>query len=176
MKSIATNLKALSWVIYLLLVIVGVSPFLHFVFPGFNSLFPPHELLTQYGGLERLEIWQQIGGFFVAAWPAALLCWALILILRLMALLKAGMWFDKRSETICSQFSRAMMWFVAAQVLHKTLLVLIFTATRPAGERILFLAFNLEDAFALLPAIFALIFAHIVSLARQQREELQQII
>ncbi len=176
MRSVNRNLKTLTWLIYLLLVIVGSSPFLYFLWPQTAAFFPPHEILTQYGGVDTLLLWQKILGFFVAALPVTILCWALLLALKLVNFLKAGLWFDERCETLCRSFSKVMLWFVLLQFIHRTLLVLVITATNPPGEKQLLISISTEDIFALVPVVFALIFAHIISLAREQREELKQIV
>lgn len=176
MGSVTKNLNALTWLIYLLLLIVGSSPFLYFLWPKTGGFFPPHEILAKYGGVDALLLWQQLLGFFVAALPVAILCWALILVLKLIKFLKAGLWFDKRCEALCRSFSKVMLWFVFFQFIHRTLLVLVITATNPPGQKQFMIAVSSEDIFALLPVVFALVFAHIISLAREQREELKQII
>jgi len=176
MNSVSKNLTVLTWTIYLILVIVAVSPFLYFLWPQSAAYFPPNDILTSYGGADALVLWQKILGLFVAALPNAMLCWALILVLKLIRFLKAGMWFDESCEKLSRKFSKVMLWFVFFQFIHRTLLVLVVTATRPTGEKELVISFSSDDLFAIVPVIFALIFAHIISLAREQREELKQII
>lgn len=176
MRPVSKNLSALKWLIYLLILLVVSAPVFYFWWPESQAFFRPHEILADYGGVSQLERWQQILGFFVAFLPSAILCWALVLVLKLINLLQEGKWFDQASEALCRTFSKVMLWFVVIQFLHRTLLVLVITITNPPGERHLAVNFSSDDLFALVPVVFALVFAHIISLAREQRDELRQII
>lgn len=175
MAHVTKNLTALTWVIYPLALVIGISPIVFFWVPE-GTAFIEHDLLQLYGGTEQLLMWQKLSGFFVACLPAVFLLWALSYLLRLIKALKSGLWFAEHSETLCRQFGKALMWYVGAQILHRTLLVLILTATYPPGKHELHLSFSNNDLMTLVPAIFAMIFAHIVSLGRAQRDELKQII
>jgi len=176
MTSIVKKLTTLTWLIRFLILIIASAPFFYMWWPDNMAFFAPHSLLHQYGGPSALAVWQQILGFFVIALPASLLCLALQQLLCLIHMLKKGRWFDEVSEMLCRKFSSAMIWFVVAQVLHRTLLVLVITATYPPGEKQLAFALSSDDLFAIIPAIFALIFAHIVNMARSQQSELNQIV
>lgn len=175
MSNVTRSLTALTWVIYPLAFVIAISPILFFWIPE-GTAFIEHDLLKHYGGTEQLLMWQKLLGFFVACMPAAFLLWALSYLLRLVNALKSGLWFAEQSENLCRQFGKALMWYVGAQILHRTLLVLVLTATYPPGKHELHLSFSNNDLMALVPAIFAMIFAHIVSLGRAQRDELKQII
>lgn len=176
MRPVSKNLTTLKWFIYLLIVIIGSSPFLYFWWPESEAFFRQHEILTQYGGVSQLETWQQILGFFVTVMPAALLCWALFLVLKLIDLLQVGKWFDEVTEGLCRKFSKTLLWFAVLQFLHRTLLVLVITITNPPGERQLAINFSTDDVFAMVAVVFALIFAHFIALAREHRDELKQIV
>lgn len=175
MSTVTRNLAALTYIIYVLALVIAVSPFLFFWGPD-SWAFIEHDILEQYGGTSVLVMWQKILGFFVTCLPAALLLLALSYLHKLVNALKAGEWFDENSEFLCRRFGRALMWYVGAAIIHRTLLVLILTALYPPGKHELYLGFSNNDLMALVPAIFAMIFAHIVSLGREQREELKQII
>ncbi len=176
MNPVSKNLIYLKWIIYLLILIVGSAPFFYFWWPESEAFFRQHEILSKYGGVSQLATWQQILGFFVAFLPSATLCWALVLVLELLNRLKAGQWFDEPTEKLCYTFSKVMLWFAIIQFLHRTILVLVITITNAPGDRHLAINFSSDDLFALVPVIFALIFAHIISLAREQRDELKQIV
>jgi len=174
-STISRNLTALTYIIYTLALIIAVSPIVFFWFPE-SITFMEHDLLREYGGISKLEMWQKLLGFFVTSLPAALLLLALRYLLKLLNALKAELWFEENSERMCRRFGQALLWYVGAEILHRTLLVLVLTATYPPGQHELHLSFSNNDLMALVPAIFAMIFAHIVSLGRAQREELKQII
>jgi hypothetical protein len=175
MSNVSRSLTALLWIMYPLAVIIAVAPIIIFWVP--DSLpYVKSDLLEEYGGLEHLLIWQKLLGFFVTSLPAALLLWAISHLLRLVRSLKAGQWFHKENEILCRRFGRAIMWFVLVNFFHRTLLVLILTATYPEGKKQLMFSLSSNDLMALVPAIFAVIFAHIVSLGRAQRDELKQIV
>jgi len=176
MSNIEKNLNALKWIIYILAVLIAASPIFLFWAPETSVLFFQNELLEQYGGVSILLPWQKILGFFVASLPAGFLLWALVSLSRLLTLLRGGQWFAESSEIQCRRFAHALLWYVDMQIIHRTLLVLILTATYPVGKKEIYLALSSDDLMTLVPAIFALIFAHIVHLARQQRDELLQIV
>lgn len=175
MSNITRSLTALTYIIYILAFFIAASPFMFFLAPP-GSTFIENELLNQYGGIESLVIWQKLLGFFVTSLPAGFLLWALSYLLRLIKALRSGLWFEEISETLCRRFGRALIWYIGMEILHRTLLVLILTATYPAGKKVLHLSVSSNDLMTLLPAIFAIIFAHIVSLGRTQRDELEKIV
>jgi len=175
MSNVNRSLTILPYIILPLALLLMTSPFMFFWAPeGFA--FIEHDLLKQYGGTDQLLMWQKILGFFVTCLPAAFLLWALSYLMRLVNALKAGLWFDEQSEALCRSFGRALLWYVGTEIIHRTLLVLVLTATYPPGQHELHLSFSNNDLMALVPAIFAMIFAHLVSLGRAQRDELKQII
>lgn len=175
MANVSRSLTALTFVIFPLAFVIAAAPFIFFWLPP-EIAFVSHELLDKHGGVNSLALWQKILGFFVTCLPAFFLLWALYSLKRLVSALKEGKWFEENSETLCRQFGSAMLWYVGAQILHRTLLVLVLTATNPPGERELTIALTNHDLIALLPAIFAMIFAHLVGLSRAQHEELKQIV
>jgi len=175
MANVSRSLTALTYVIWPLAFLIAASPFVFFWLPP-DFAFAKHDLLNDYGGVEHLLIWQKILGFFVTYLPAAFLLWALSYLYRLVGALKSGEWFEEYSEILCHRFGRTLLWYVGVEIVHRTLLVLVLTGANPPGQKQLYLSFSNNDLMALVPAILALIFAHIVSLGRAQREELKQII
>jgi len=174
-SNVVRSLVVLPYFIYLLAFFITAGPFAFFLPPESVDFFQ-YDLLNQYGGTGKLLTWQKLSGFFVAGIPALLLLLSMIYLLRLIAALKAGLWFDEYSELLCRRFGRALLWYVATSIVHRTLLVFILTATYPPGEHQFHVSFSNQDLMALVPAIFAMIFAHILGLARVQHEELQQIV
>jgi hypothetical protein len=176
MSNLNKQLNLLTGVILALMIIIVLSPGFYLWWPEDFAFYPPHELLENRGGTEALAIWQQALVFLLLEWPAVILCIGLWHLLALIGLIKKGQWFEQACEDHCRKFGRQMAWLILAQILHRTLIVLVITATYPAGKRELMLAFSSNDLFAALPALFALVFAHLVALGRAQREELKQIV
>jgi len=176
MSNIEKQLTLFKWVIYNIATIVALTPILLFWSPDSVQPFFQHELIEQFGGTVTLASWQKLLGFFVASLPAACMIWALSALLQLTRLLGEGLWFDMASEIQCRRFAKALLWFVAMEIIHRTLLVLVLTVTNPVGEKHLYVAVSSNDLMTLVPAILTLIFAHMVSLARAQQRELQQIV
>ncbi|MFC3053193.1 DUF2975 domain-containing protein [Kordiimonas pumila] len=176
MSTTKQNLKAMRWIIYLLLLVVISSPIIYFGPQSDYTFIAQHEILADYGGLSALTQWQKIAGFAVVALPALILAGALVYLLRLITMIENNAWLSEACESACQKFGQAMIWFVVTQFLHRTVLILIITATYPEGQKELSISISSHDIFALLPAIFAFVFAHIVHVARQQQEELDQII
>lgn len=175
MSNVARSINILTWVIYLLIPIIMLSPVLFFWAPD-GAVLLENDIIRQYGGIEELMMWQKLLGFFVTCLPAVFLLWSLKFLLQLLSALKKGLWFDEHSELLCRRFARTLLWYVAMNFVHRTLLVLVLTANYPPGEHHLAISISSNDLMVMVPAIFAAIFAHIVSLARAQNDELTQIV
>jgi len=176
MSNLKRQLNLLTGIILILMIVIALAPGFYLWWPADFAFYPPHELLEQHGGTEALEVWRQALVFLLLEWPAVILCLALWHLLALVRLLKKEQWFDKTCEQHCKSFGRLMAWFILAQVLHRTLIVLAITFTNAPGERQLMLSFSSNDLFAALPALFALVFAQFVAIGRAQREELNEIV
>ena len=135
-----------------------------------------HDILDDYGGIEALSIKQKFLGFVITSVPLLAMVWSLILLLRLTSILAAGKWFDRSCEDYCIKVGRWMVVYVILNILHRTALVGAITMDNPPGERHLAISFSSNDLLALVPALLALIIGHMVRLAREQQEELNEII
>jgi len=176
MSSVSRSLTALTWILYPLALLIMLAPLLLFWAPSNDYVTIDNDIIEAYGGLDALVQWQRIAGFFVTSLPSVALLWSIFLLLKLVKALKEGEWFSETSEKLCRRFGYAMLWYVAMEFIHRTLLVMVITATYPEGERHFSISLSSDDLIALVPAIFALIFAHMVSLGREQQNELKQII
>lgn len=176
MSNLKKQLNLLTGIILVLMAIIALAPGFYLWFPEEFAFYPPLDILEDHGGSEALLWWQHILMFGVLEWPALLLCMALWQLLGLVNCIKKDLWFNEVCENHCRKFGSLMAWFILAQVLHRTIAVLVITATNPPGEKVLLLQFSSSDLFAAVPALFALVFAQLVSLARAQREELNEIV
>ena len=176
MSNLKRQLNLLTGIILMLMIIIALAPGFYLWWPEDFAFYPPHEILEDHGGTEALALWQQTLVFMLLEWPAILLCMGLWHLLALIGLLRKEQWFDEACEHHCKRFGRLMAWFILAQVMHRTLIVLAITITNAPGERQLTLAISSNDLFAALPALFALVFAQLVAHGRAQREELSEIV
>jgi|GEM_PF-1379286 len=172
-----TSQALLRWIIHLSIFVIALFTFWRWLHPDSLRVISGRiELIDTYGGMERLALWQKVAGFTIDAIPAALLIWALFQLLFVLRLMREEIWFDERTEKSFTIAGRSMLWFVLASWLNETLLVLIMTANNPPGERMLVVSASSNELLSLVPALMALVIARMIRLAREQREELNQII
>ncbi|TNE65544.1 MAG: hypothetical protein EP335_05265 [Alphaproteobacteria bacterium] len=171
-----SNISLLRVVIIISLIGVIVAPVWMWLDPASFVKFGTDDVIMRYGGFERLVPWQYAAGFVVTALPQALLAWSLCLIWRLTSLVDAGRWFDDASESVWRTSGKVMLWYVLANWLSPTALILVLTATLGPGKRELALSIQSQDFLGLIPALMALVIARMVALARAQRDELNEIV
>lgn len=177
MADIQRNIGILRVIVWATIAMVLAGQLWFWLAPeSFELISATHPIISDYGGIERLNTMQRVLGFFVTLLPKAALVWAMILLLQLTRALKAGQWFDTRSEKLCNRIGRWLVIYVGLTILHRTLLVLVITMTNPVGERQLAFSLSTDDLMALVPALLAMIIGHMVKLARAQRDELNEII
>lgn len=177
MTSVERNIKILKGVVIFAALIILVAHFWFWLDPqSFGAISAKHEIISEYGGVEALDKYQQILGFAITAVPKIALLWALALLVRLANILSAGNWFGRECEDCCVSIGRWLVLFVVLSVLHRTLLVLVITMHYPPGERLLAFFISNDDLMTIVPALLALIIGHMVRLARAQRDELNEIV
>lgn len=177
MANISRSIKFLRVVVITTIILLFVSQvWLWFPPVTFDFLSVSHEILEEYGGVDALNTKQKILGFIITSIPIVTLLWALTLLLKLTEILAAGRWFDKLCEDYCTRVGRWLVIYVVLNVLHRTVLVTAVTMDNPPGDRHFSISFSTDDLMALVPAIFALIIGHMVRLAREKQDELNEII
>ncbi len=171
------SLTLLKWIIWLAIVVIASFTLWLCLDPAtLHHYGAEKRLLEDYGGIENFNLWQRIAGFAVDALPAGLLIAALCFLLGLIRQLEAGNWFDEASERALERVGHFMLWYLLASFLNDTLLILIATVTNPPGQRALAISLSSDTILGLVPALMALVIARMVRLAREQRDELNQII
>jgi len=171
------SLTLLKWIIWLSMTLIIAFNIWIWVDPEvLQHLGAERRLLDNYGGIENFVLWQRIAGFAADALPAGLLVAALAFLLVLIRQLEAGNWFEEASEHALERVGHFMLWYLLASFLNDTFLVLIATATNPPGQRALAISLSSDTLLGLVPALMALVIARMVRLAREQRDELNQII
>jgi hypothetical protein len=176
MNSPHRNLTILTWIIYLAIAASSLPVIWMWVHPASYGLFGDTGIMARYGGIEALVPWQRMAGFAVSALPQAFLVYALVMLLRILEPIKAGDWFARESEAACSRIGKAMLWYVLFQWLMDTFLVLVVTYTNEPGHRQLVISVSNHEVLGLVPALMAFVIAQLLRLARQQREELNEIV
>ncbi|MFC4347603.1 DUF2975 domain-containing protein [Kordiimonas lipolytica] len=171
------SLTLLKWIIWLSIVLIATFTVWIWADPAMlTHIGAEQKVLEEYGGIEGFVLWQRIAGFIADALPAGLLIAALAFLLRLIWQLEAGNWFDEASERSLEHVGHFMLWYLLASFFNDTFLVLIATATNPPGERALAISLSSDTILGLVPALMALVIARMIRLAREQRDELNQII
>lgn len=177
MANINRSIKFLRIVVIITLALLLITHFWYWVLPySYQYISLDHQILNEYGGIQALDSKQKILGFIITSIPMSAMVWSLILLLKLTSVLSAGRWFDKLCEDYCVRVGRWLLVFVVLNVLHRTALVIAITLDYPEGERHITLSFSANDLMALVPAIMALIIGHMVRLAREQQDELNEIV
>ncbi|SDE17622.1 MULTISPECIES: DUF2975 domain-containing protein [Kordiimonas] len=171
------SLTLLKWIIWFSITLIITFNVWIWVDPSaLSHLGAEKRLIDNYGGISGMVLWQRIAGFVVDALPAGLLIAALASLIGLIRQLEAGNWFAEASERALARVGHLMLWYLLASFLNDTLLVLIATATNPPGERALAISLSSDTVLGLVPALMALVIARMVRLAREQRDELNQIV
>jgi len=177
MANISRSIKFLRIVVISTITLLSISQFWFWLAPySFEFISFDYPLLDEIGGIKALNGKQKLLGFFITAIPMATLIWSLILLMKLTKILAAGKWFDKLCEDYCNQVGRWLVIYVILNILHRTVLVTAVTMDNPPGARHFTISFSTDDLMALVPAIFALIIGHMVRLAREKQDELNEII
>jgi len=170
------SLTVLKWVIYVSFLGALVPVIWKWTDPASFSVFNKDDIVEAYGGYARLALWQRFAGFSVNALPQACLAYALYCLWRLIQQLEAGDWFGQKNESFWRAIGQAMLWYAVANWLGETLLILVLTATNGPGHRELTVSISNYDVLGLIPALMAFVIARMVSLARAQRDELNEIV
>lgn len=177
MTVIEKKLRLLRVVISVLMVIIIFSHIWLWLWPESFGLFSNgNSIVTNYVGMDRLSTLQRTGGFLVTLLPRAVLIFVLWNLYRLTRLLSVGQWFDQSCETICRRVGKLLFIYIGTNIIQRTLLVLVITATNPPGEKQLAVQFSSDDVAMLMPALLALIISHMIQLARAQQDELREIV
>lgn len=176
MNSPRKNLTLLTWVIYCSIAGSSVPVLWMWLHPDSFTVFGALDVLERFGGMEKLLLWQRILGFLASALPQTFLIYALWQLLKILDPIKRGDWFVRESERQCTQIGRAMLWYVLFHWLCDTFLILIITATYAPGQKQLVISISNQDVLGLVPAMMAFVIAQLLRLAREQREELNEII
>lgn len=177
MADVTRNLNLLKLVIIGIGVIIVATHVWYWAWPeSFAYISSGDELISKRGGIEPLETWQRVLGFAVNFLPKAFLVYALVCLFKLTSLLLSGQWFDLASQLLCRRVGRILLVYILLEILQRTLLILVITATYPAGKKELLIELSSRDLAMLVPALLALIFSHMIHLARLQRDELSEII
>jgi hypothetical protein len=170
------SLVAFRWVIYLSILVVSIPIFWMWLDPASFSYVNSSPVVENFGGFERLVLWQRLAGFAITFVPAAIFAWALICLLPLIRMAERGDWFNEASEQYCFRAGRLLLWHALARWLSETALVLVITATNEPGQRALVINFGSDDFLSLIPALMALCIAQMMRVGRAQREELNEIV
>jgi hypothetical protein len=177
MAKIERKLAFLRVTIITVVTLVIITPMWFWVSPdSFQYISAGDHIVEKFGGIERLNQAQRIGGYLATMIPISLLIWTLVLLYRLTIYLAAGQWFDQPCERIFNKIGTLLLLQAATSILSRTLLVLILTITNPPGERALYIGIESSDITTLVPALLSLVIAHMMQMARAQRDELNQII
>lgn len=170
------SLVAFRWVIYVSILAVFLPIAWMWADPATFRLVSDTRLVDQFGGFDRLMLWQRIAGFIVTGLPAVIFAWALICLLPLIRMAERGDWFNAASERYCFRAGKLLLWHALVRWLSETALVLVLTATNAPGERSLMISVGSDDLVSLIPALMALCIAHMMRIGRAQRDELDEIV
>ncbi len=177
MADIEKKLSLLRIVIATLMLIIVASHIWLWAWPESFGYFSAGNILVESrGGMDNLETWQRTLGFVVNFLPKVFLLLVLISLYRLTRLLSSGQWFDIACEVLCQRVGRFLFAYIIANIIQRTILVLVITATYPKGEKELAIEFGSQDVAMLMPALLSLIIGHMIQLARAQRDELNEIV
>ncbi len=177
MANINRSIKFLRIVVTVTLALLLIAQVWFWTAPvSFDFITLDHSTLDDYGGIDALNTKQKLLGFAIASVPLLAMVWSLIMLLRLTSVLAAGKWFDQLCEDYCLKVGRWLVIYVILNILHRTALVSAITMDNLPGDRHLAISFSTDDLLALVPALLALIIGHMVRLAREQQEELNEII
>lgn len=177
MTNVRRSIKILKMVVIATIILVIVGQFWFWLEPfSVDLISATHPIISEYGGIGKLDSTQRAWGFAVTLIPKLALLWSMLLLLQLANALEAGRWFDRECENCCTRIGRWLIVYVALTVVHRTFLVMVITMNNPVGERHLALSVSSDDLMALVPALLALIIGHMVKLARAQRDELNEIV
>lgn len=177
MANIGRSIKFLRIIVISTIALLLISQFWFWASPyTFDFISLEHPILDEYGGIQALNTKQRILGFVITSVPKVILLWSLMLLLKLTKILAAGKWFDKLCEDYCTRVGHWLVIYVVLNVLHRTVLVGAITMDNPPGERHFTISFSTDDLMALVPALLALIIGYMVRLAREQRDELNEIV
>lgn len=177
MASIERKLTFLRLTILAAVTLLIIAPIWFWVSPdSFGYVSSGDPIVQAYGGIDRLNNTQRVAGYLVTMIPISLIIWSLVLLYKLTRLLAAGQWFEQPCERIFNRIGILLLIYSIASILRRTLLVLVLTITNPPGERMLSIQIDGSDLGTIVPALMALVIAHMVQLARAQRDELNQII
>lgn len=177
MANIEKKLRLLRVVIGTLIVLIISSHVWLWAWPEtFALVSSGNPIVANHGGMDRLSLLQRLGGFSVTLLPNLVLILVLWNLHRLTHLLSAGHWFDQPCEMIFRKVGKLLFWYIGLNIMQRTLLVLVLTATNPPGEKQFAVQFSSNDVAMLMPALLALIISHMIHLARAQQEELKEIV
>ena len=177
MANINRSIKFLRIVVVTALVLLLTAHFWFWLSPySFDFITLDHAILDDYGGIEALNAKQKLLGFAISSVPLLAMLWSLVLLFRLTTILAAGQWFDRLCEDYCIKVGRWLVIYVVLDIAHRTALVGAITMENQPGNRHFAISFSSDDLLALVPALLALIIGHMVRLAREQQDELNEII
>lgn len=177
MTNIKRNLSILRYAIILLVAVILISPTWYWVSPdSLRFAGPAVDIVEKYGGMSTLTMGQKIGGYMATLLPNLILAIALVHLLKIVKRLSAGNWFEEENEQDWTYIGYALLAYIGAEVLHRTLLVIAVTINNPVGERVLHVEIDSGDLKAVVPALLALVISYMVSIARKQRDELNEIV
>ena len=177
MKNITRNIFILRFIVSVLLTGVLVFPVWYWISPDtLDATGHSIGLVQAYGGYDKLTLIQKVGGFVATFIPAVLVAGALFFLLKIINRLSKGRWFEEKNERDWAKIGYLLLGHVIAEILYRPLLVLVLTMNNPAGERVLHISLFSNDIKALVPALLALVISYMVSIARRQRDELNEIV
>lgn len=171
------SLKVLKWVVAAsVLLISSVTLWIWLDPNAVDILGVKTELMNRYGGIAVLTNSERALGLAIDAVPAAFLVAALVFLYRLLGLIEQGRWHEEAAERYCTAVGRSMLLYIGASIVNHTALVLLFTFSRPEGQRELAIGISSDNFLGLIPALMAFVIGQLMRLARQQREELDEIV
>ncbi len=177
MKNVTRNIFILRFIVSVLIAIVLILPTWYWVSPETLSFTGQTiAIVDEYGGMHKLTVAQKIGGYMATMLPNTILVAALVILLKILKRLSNSQWFEEANERDWATVGYLMLGYVGAEIIHHTLLGLILTINNPVGERVLYIGFDSGDFKALVPALLALVISYMVSIARRQRDELNEIV
>lgn len=177
MNTVSISIPILKWVIRLLILLVFAATLWFWTDPEtIRTLGADMSLVDKYGGFDSLAPWQWITGFLIDLLPVLFLTYALWRLHGLLLLIEEGRWFDPLSEQTCLVIGRSMLLYLLTSFLNETLLILMLTITNAPGKKELSISLSSDVILGLVPALMAFVIAQLLRVAREQRDELNQII
>lgn len=177
MTNISNSLTFLRIVTLILGAVIILAQLWYWLFPDtFHYIGLPNSAIEDHGGMKSLSSTEWWGSFVITLLPRVAILFALMYLYKLTTFLSAGQWFDEACERCCNLIAKGLFTYVALNIAHSTLLIGLLTIDNPPGKREFFVGFGSDDLMALVLALFALTIGHMVRLARQQRDELNEII